>query len=299
MQCLLCHKTITPKVIVDNLSSDYNQKDKTAYRYLQCPSCEIVFINPFPKIKALENDVYNETYFDWGTIHWYQKFIYNLYLYKDFPRWVESEVSRKEEILDIGCGGGEFMMKMKRLGWNVFGSEVNKPVIKKLKKIFGENNIYDIGKNDLQKVSNKFSIITFWHVVEHLEQPLETLRLYRKTLKKDGKVFIEVPNASSWVFKIFGPHYTWLRIPDHVFYYSPQTLQNVLLKSGFRNIIITSPMKANLNLSMNIYNMVLQKFGKQVALLILFLSLPFSIFFSFLASIFHKGEVIRATATYD
>lgn len=298
MKCLFCKKRISPEIIVDNLLSDYKKKDKTQYRYIKCPKCSMVLIDPLPGQQKLKKEVYNKSYFNWQKISFYQRIIYSFYLYKDYKTWINSDYKNKGKLLDLGCGEGDFMFQIKRDGWDVYGTELNPFLVKNLKKTFGTDKVFFPNEERLS-IRHKayFDVITLWHVLEHLNEPLNLLKKNKKLLKKNGKIFIEVPNADSYVFHLFGRNYTWLRIPDHLFYYSPSTLRYILKKSGFREIKLFYPMKANLNFSLNLEENYLRRFPNFIKKIIFLISVPFSIIISFIGTITGKTEVLRAEAS--
>ncbi|MDQ3239087.1 MAG: class I SAM-dependent methyltransferase [bacterium] len=297
MNCPKCKYTKDLKIIIDNLKSDYNQGDPTLYQYIHCLGCNLVSIYPQPDLDKLNEEVYNEKYFYYPDLKWYQKIIYKLYLYKEYDRWIIDDSNQKsssKKILDLGCGQGEFLDKMKNNNWQVYGMEINPFLVKKLKEKFSDSNIYILDQFLNDKISQKFDIITFWHVIEHLTTPLDTLLKAKNLLNKKGELFIEVPNVDSFVFSLFKQKYTWLRIPDHVYYYSPKSLQKLLEESGYKNVKITSPIKSNLNFSLNLYNAVS---NKKMAKVLLVLSIPVSIIISIIASLLFRGEIIRASCS--
>jgi 2-polyprenyl-3-methyl-5-hydroxy-6-metoxy-1,4-benzoquinol methylase len=296
MTCVSCKSDISPIIQLEGLKSGYNSEDATIYSYLKCPECSIVFIYPKPNENQLEEDVYNENYFYYPPLKWYQKIVYSIYFYKDYAQWVNSEFLDKKKLLDAGCGQGEFMHTMRRSNWDVYGTEFNPYLVEMLKKEFGTEKIYTVSQYEQGMIKEKFNAITFWHVIEHLSTPVPTLESARNLLNEKGIVFIELPNADSLVLSLFKNNYTWLRIPDHVYYYSPLTLTNLLKKAGFTQIKISYPYKSNLNLSFNIYNLVKNKTNSKIAKVCLIGSIPFSLIFSLAACIAGRSEIIRAQA---
>jgi 2-polyprenyl-3-methyl-5-hydroxy-6-metoxy-1,4-benzoquinol methylase len=98
--------------------------------------------------------------------------------------------------LDVGAGRGEFLYHLRKKGWDVVGTQVSSNAIGVAKQL------YDI---DLLQTSlplseelGKFDLITYWHVFEHLENPLEHLDQDRNLLRDENStLIIEVPNPES------------------------------------------------------------------------------------------------------
>lgn len=95
------------------------------------------------------------------------------------------------KILDIGCGRGDLLLKLKELrkAQNIFGIDIEKFDTKLDKFIAG-----DIDKIELPFSYNYFDVIICADVLEHLVDPWETLNKIYKYVKPDGIVIISIPN---------------------------------------------------------------------------------------------------------
>ena len=116
-------------------------------------------------------------------------------------RIVSSRVTvENAKILDIGCGGGLFLSRMRDVGAIVLGIEPN-----------GTRAHYARTKHDLEIVehpidadswrerySNKLDVVTIWDVIEHVNYPLSTLQSATHVLKRGGLVFIDTPCRDSF-----------------------------------------------------------------------------------------------------
>ena len=129
------------------------------------------------------------------------------------------------KILDIGCGTGAFLeaFKKKNNKWEIYAHDLtnlNKQLVMrrvKIEKFFsGEVNI----------IKGKYNIITLNHVVEHLTNPTNTLRIISEHLMDNGFLVIRLPN----ILKV----HTDLTILDHCSHFTPKSLENLLIFSGFK-----------------------------------------------------------------
>jgi 2-polyprenyl-3-methyl-5-hydroxy-6-metoxy-1,4-benzoquinol methylase len=97
-------------------------------------------------------------------------------------------------LLDVGCGVGVFLKCARDDGWDVVGTE-GSPHLAAFAATHAAAEVhscYDIAGAPLEPQS--FDVITFLHVLEHLPDPLKTLRLAAKLLKPDGLLIGQVPN---------------------------------------------------------------------------------------------------------
>lgn len=134
------------------------------------------------------------------------------------------------DVLDIGCGDGDFLRTMRKRGWNVTGVELTDETRKKLKGI----GIQAIGPEEWPNIPNaSFDAVTLWHALEHLHKPDDVLKRVRCLLKPEGVCFIVVPNAASPQAQRDGSLWFGYDAPRHLWHFTPATLERLLIQTGF------------------------------------------------------------------
>jgi len=125
------------------------------------------------------------------------------------------------EILDVGCGNGGWLTKLRNAGWKTTGVEIDGPAAQAANEtglsVFGGTLI------DAEFPDKSFDVVRLHYVFEHLINPKETLDEIHRILKPDGIALIRIPNIDSAMFKLFKEHWFALDIPRHVFHYAPKT----------------------------------------------------------------------------
>lgn len=123
----------------------------------------------------------------------------NYYKYKRFDLLGYFPERKFESLLDIGCGEGEFgFLAKKKFNINyVEGVEINNEVALKASLKLDKVFIGDITEY-LKKSSNinKFDVIVFGDVLEHLIDPWLVLKQIKKILSENGIVIASIPNLS-------------------------------------------------------------------------------------------------------
>jgi SAM-dependent methyltransferase len=134
-------------------------------------------------------------------------------------------------LLDIGCGTGVFLHEMKKKGHKVYGLDSDK----RYAKFLSEKKIKVFSKELKKiKIKKKFDLITFNKVLEHIEDPLSQLKVSRKFLKKNGLVYIEVPDEMAKnKGKLSGEFCL-----DHLQIFSVNSLDQMVRSAGFSTIKI-------------------------------------------------------------
>jgi 2-polyprenyl-3-methyl-5-hydroxy-6-metoxy-1,4-benzoquinol methylase len=139
-------------------------------------------------------------------------------------------------VLDVGCGEGEFLLRMQKRGFLTVGIDSFKLAVE-IAKAKGLNIIYgdveEILDEDIFFKHNQMDIITLWHVLEHLPSPSRILQKLNKILKENGLVIIAVPNFASIQAMLFKEDWFALRIPQHLYHFSPNSLYKLCNKTGF------------------------------------------------------------------
>ena len=83
---------------------------------------------------------------------------------------------------------------------------------------------------------NKFKGAILRSYLEHEHHPFEVLDELKETLTHDGSIIIKVPNYASVNRKIRGKNWCGYRFPDHVNQFTPNTLEKMVIKAGYKII---------------------------------------------------------------
>jgi 2-polyprenyl-3-methyl-5-hydroxy-6-metoxy-1,4-benzoquinol methylase len=149
-------------------------------------------------------------------------------------------------LLDVGCGWGGLLQEVidglppqmqQRCVPN--GIELSKELARlsneKLRKAGGGQCIQDNALDGItQFPPDYFDLIVLSSFLEHEINPLPLLRRCLQQLKPGGRVVIKVPNYASLNRKIRGGNWCGFRWPDHVNYFTPQTLTRMATLAGLQ-----------------------------------------------------------------
>jgi len=138
--------------------------------------------------------------------------------------------SEGESLLDIGCGNGQFIARMRSFGWKVSGIDPD-PVAASYGRSRGLNietgTIRDLPGTDC------YDVITLSHVVEHVSDPVALLRECAKRLRPvTGRLIVATPNILSLGHWWFGKHWRGWEVPRHFIVFSPRGLRTCVERAG-------------------------------------------------------------------
>jgi SAM-dependent methyltransferase len=142
-------------------------------------------------------------------------------------------------VLDVGCGTGQGLLLLRRAGLKPIGLEPSEHACL-LARESGETEVAQGRLDQADFAPESFDAVTFFHVLEHLHDPLGDLRRVRGWLRPGGAVVIEAPNVGSWQARLLGPWWFGLDVPRHLVHFTPATLCGLLETAGFRDARCTA-----------------------------------------------------------
>jgi 2-polyprenyl-3-methyl-5-hydroxy-6-metoxy-1,4-benzoquinol methylase len=140
---------------------------------------------------------------------------------------------KKGKILDIGCGAGDTLVLLKKVGWDTYGLDMDKFAIENAKKRGLHHIMLGTYKSLSKYPDNYFDAIRLYHVIEHIDNPGLCLELMRRKLKKNGELVIGTPNVDSVITSVFKSYWYNLDSPRHLFLFSPKTLGRLAKQKKF------------------------------------------------------------------
>jgi SAM-dependent methyltransferase len=230
-KCLICNSTKIKKINSKYLSFATKElyHHKTELKY--CNNCEFTQRILTENVKKKLKEIYGDRYgFEVNNTH------ISLINGKPVPRnKIRAEFLKKYlkknglthgDHLDVGGGDGQFCQFFKKYNkkWNTSIFEVSNKrkkqfVFKKFTKIYTEN---------FDNIKKKFDLITFFHVLEHVHNPLEFIEKVKKMLKKNGIIFCIIPSYEKVNTDFF--------ILEHLSFFNSYTLDQIFYKKKFEKI---------------------------------------------------------------
>ena len=162
------------------------------HNLIKCDRCHIVFRVPIISSEDLK-DLYAEKYPSYLDEKSLEK--YRIDLFEEQLDKINSVVKDKGSLLDVGCGYGKFLELAAKGGWEVVGTELFPVACKYINEELGLKAFYgELKEIDFQ--DNSFDVVTLWHVLHHMYDPLEQISEISRILKPGGVIFIRSPNFS-------------------------------------------------------------------------------------------------------
>ncbi len=234
--CKLCGSK-KHEVLRDTLRYDIKRK------VLRCLECEFVFLEPVELSESFYADkTYRATYGPNLKKVSTSKDVFEIYSPFQWPiiQEIKHILKKNLSVLDIGCSTGHFLNALKgKVGTRV-GLELSQDEVNFIKA----NLDFKVYSEPIEKVKiteGLFGLITCLQVLEHIDDPLTFLKHIKNNLKKDGYLYLELPNINDVMieaYKVAGYDNFYYREP-HVSYFSVKTLKKLLDQAGFKGVFKT------------------------------------------------------------
>jgi len=245
--CLLCGSE--GNVVYKDLSDRLFSAPGT-WNLRKCPSpdCELIWLDPMP----MEADLARlyETYFthqvnpnkspSWGS--WKSLLRSSWIMLLRATRVSQERFSvatmyladhKPGKLLDVGCGSGGFLQRMRATGWDVYGIEVDPQAGKIAQDAVGAH-VHIGSLAEAAFPDDSFDAVTMNHVIEHVHDPIGILRECRRVLKPSGHLVVVTPNVNSIGHSRFQQNWYGLDPPRHLYLFSQATLLASVQKAGFQ-----------------------------------------------------------------
>lgn len=236
MECPCCGSTETQIVPLKG-------GDAQNYRLAVCRCCNLASTIPNPCNQQRPQTPDLGVYFGQGA----NKFVPMIQGLRDrimqaraekYLRLVPNTV-KKPRILDVGCAEGRLLRAFLEKGCECRGVEhPDYP-----EKRFRETERITYLKGNLDELvldKDGFDLIFLWHVLEHLDEPDQTLRRLCEILRPEGRIILAVPNFASLERRCFKENWFHLDVPWHKWHFSEKSLRYLFQNTGLEICTMSS-----------------------------------------------------------
>jgi 2-polyprenyl-3-methyl-5-hydroxy-6-metoxy-1,4-benzoquinol methylase len=138
--------------------------------------------------------------------------------------------------LDVGTGAGGILDYLSPVAKETAAVEPQEAA---------KNYLNEIGHKTYSSVDDvedgKYEVVTLFHVLEHLTDPIGTLIAIRKKMVKGGKIIIEIPHANDFLIS-FLEHEAFKAFTfwsEHLILHTKESVRKFMEAAGFTNIVVS------------------------------------------------------------
>lgn len=231
--CVLCNSFESEKLF-----------EIDGFYYHKCLECHSIYTKPHIKEGVLDN-LYSD-----GTYQVYQdklvgnskKFRKEILENRKFLQIKSLLNIETPSLLDIGCGNGTFLDICRQNGWKVDGVDPSPTAAEQIFKNFNIN----IHRGDFNniKFEKTFDVISLWGVLEHMIDPLSTIKKSKELLNDGGLIVFEVPSADCLISEYlkkynFSPT-RYIESARHNIFFSKKIINKIINEFQFKLVHIES-----------------------------------------------------------
>jgi len=209
---------------------------KKIFHVVECANCRLIRLHPWPSLHELRTYYPDGYWFAPGRDtasrleETYRRFVLRDHL--SFVLRAFEDSGQDGIVLDVGCGGGLLLGQLQRHGLRVAGFDNS---VSAASAAWTTNQVRvvcgDLSQTPLR--AGSCSVVTMFHVIEHLPDAASYINAARELLTPNGRLVVQVPNASSWQFLLLGSHWNGIDVPRHLVNYRESDLENLLDRCGF------------------------------------------------------------------
>jgi SAM-dependent methyltransferase len=211
------------------------------WRMHRCAVCGAVRLDPRPDITALPV-IYPPTYYSYAMSETLSPLVLRGKAFFDrlkFSGILRALGRKPSSFLDVGCGDGHYLAMMAADGVpkeRIYGIELGASAALKAKGF----QVFDQRVEDCAGIAPaSLDLISMFHVIEHLPDPVLTLTRIRDWRAPRGILALETPNLDSWDARLFRTRW-WggYHFPRHWVLFDPESMRTALERAGLEVISV-------------------------------------------------------------
>jgi 2-polyprenyl-3-methyl-5-hydroxy-6-metoxy-1,4-benzoquinol methylase len=221
-------------------------------RVRRCSTCTHVYLDVVHDVQSIHN-MYS-TYGNGGQSRYFSGIDHEVEAHLDeyLQRCKAALQNRggKLHLLDVGCGNGALLGRAQAIGFVTAGIEISAQLAALVQDQF-QCEVHQQLLAELKLPESSFDVVTMYDLIEHTENPKEDLEHVFRILKSGGIFFALTPNDQALLRRIsrvlfaaslqsFSSPMRRLYYPDHLSYFTAESLSQLLVSTGFELISLTS-----------------------------------------------------------
>lgn len=210
---------------------------KEDFDILQCDQCGLLFTSPRPAPDVIGKYYQSEDYYSHqNNNHGFIPRLYEAVKSINLKNKVNMAIGGLPQgrLLDIGCGVGDFLVQVKKRGWEIQGIEPSNDARAIAQNRLGFMPLQPSEYSVLADYS--YDVITMWHVLEHVDDLKSQTNELKRLLKPGGRLIIALPNFQSFDCQYYKDKWAAWDVPRHLNHFGPDCIRAIINASDFKSL---------------------------------------------------------------
>ncbi len=213
-------------------------------RIVRCRTCDLMYSSP--RAQAVDHERYEaheaqgllkgvttDTSHPW---HWrYQKEAGQVQDFEASRKLLRKLYPQPGRMVEVGSGFGYLLRSFKDEGWDVLGVDPWRELPIVTEEVHGIETI-PTTLEEANLPDNSADVVILLHVIEHVPDPVATLREIHRILKPGGHLVMETPRYDTLMFKLLRHRERSVRCDGHIYFFTFDTLRAAYEKAGFSEV---------------------------------------------------------------
>lgn len=213
---------------------------KEGYEVARCLRCGLVYLNAAPTEDELRR-FYSEAYFVGDSDRQgYHDYVAErggiLATARKRLKAIHHLRPNAKRLLDVGCALG-FFLEAARETWESSGIDISAYAADYARNRLGLS-VTTGTLPDCDLAPGSFDVITMWDVVEHVPDPCALVQKANEVLRREGLLVLSTGDVDSLVARVSGTRWHLFNVPQHLSFFSKETITRLLERQGFRVLCI-------------------------------------------------------------
>lgn len=197
------------------------------YKMFRCGACDVEFADPMKNPGAdwyEKSELYSVGKIIDSGVGWNHR------------QFLELEKKYGLTLLDIGCGTGAFLHEARKLGYQPCGIDFDTVALKVAGDRFVLPELFQVNVSELSKLfpERRFDVISFFEVLEHVENPAVFLSQVSQLLAPSGLIAVSVPNRNRKIDFMKDDDYP----PNHLTRWTAESLSSFFRSQGYEILTV-------------------------------------------------------------
>lgn len=210
-------------------------------RIVKCNHCDLIYANP--RGRLVDSDDYEQADtvdllkgLETDRTHPYRwRYDKEQLQVRDFDktwRTLAKLHPKKGHVVEVGSGLGFLLKRFMDDGWEATGVDPWRELPTFTRRVQGFDTI-PLTLEQAQLPAESADVVILLHVIEHVPDPIATMREIWRVLKPGGHMVLETPRYDTFMFKMMGRRERSLRMDGHIYFFTDETLTKSADKAGF------------------------------------------------------------------